>query len=121
MEKLVKKWEKKTNYSMDYDDFESIHYRDVNNYFHCDPDNTSSGIGYFAKHSLGKNLDNFIVSKACMDFVKDGVSVEKTIYENKKTGCLKRPAVCFDIVKLQFTYLLHISCLLHVMGVKQYT
>lgn len=48
----------------------------------------------------------------CKSETKD--SIRGYIFSDKKTGvCLKRPVVCFDIVKLQFTYLLHMPSPCH--------
>jgi hypothetical protein len=79
LDKMVKWWCGTTGFEMKYNNYKSIHYRDVNNYFYHHVDGYCSGIGIFASDGLGKNPDSSIIRDSLFAFVKDGIPIEETI------------------------------------------
>jgi len=83
VESLVNWWCSETGFKIKYNNYKSIHYRDVNNYFYHHADGYCSGIGIFAGDSIRKNPNISIVRDALFAHVKDGTLIEDTITECK--------------------------------------
>jgi len=72
---VIRDWEFNTGFLMDYTFYDSIHYRDVNNYFAItdNGDVDVKGIGIFNKTGLNKNPSNEIIYDAVKAYAKDGI------------------------------------------------
>ena len=81
VDSLVKWWCKETGFVMDYNHYAQISYRDVNNYFYIHQSGYVKGIGIFAGDGIRKSPDNSIIRDAIFAFTKDGIGVEKTVYD----------------------------------------
>ena len=81
VDSLVKWWCGQTDFVMDYNHYAQISYRDVNNYFYIHQTGYVKGIGIFAGDGIRKSPDNSIVRDAIFAFAKDGIPVEKTVFE----------------------------------------
>ena len=80
--KIIKKWEKLTGYSMDSDEYVSLHARDVNNYVAKYSDHVKSKGAYKRIDDmpiLKKNPQVPICYTAIRDFIEFGNAIEKTI------------------------------------------
>ena len=80
MLEIVNRWEKHTNFTTEETRYRALYNRDVNNYVAIKTDDTIKTKGCFASTSIGKNPQNYISVKAAIDFLKDGVPIEETIY-----------------------------------------
>jgi hypothetical protein len=80
VETMVDEWCADTGFVMDYEYYSSIHYLNVNNYFHIETNGDTHGIGKFADDGIRKSQDCSIIRDACFQYVKHGISIEKTIY-----------------------------------------
>jgi len=76
---MVKWWEDRTGYDMDYDHYKSIHYRDVNNYCTHYVDDKIKGIGIFCNKHVRHSPSNWIVRDAVFAYIKNGTSPYVTV------------------------------------------
>ena len=84
--KIIKKWEKLTGFTMDNDEYISLHARDVNNYVAKYKDHVKSKGAYKALDDmpiLKKNPQVPICFTAVRDFIEHGTKIEKTIRKCK--------------------------------------
>lgn len=79
VEKVVRDWERGTGFDMEWNEYTSVHRRDVNNYIAITPDGDIKRKGVFTKPDLSKNPSNAIIYEAVALFFKDGVAIEDTI------------------------------------------
>lgn len=78
---LVEWWCNKTGFVMDYNHYQQISYRDVNNYFYKHQSGKIKGIGIFAGDGIRKSPANSIVRDAIFAFVDKGTPIHQTIEE----------------------------------------
>ena len=76
---IVDDWCDVTGFTMDYNHYKMISYRDVNAYFYQHESGYMSGIGVFAGDSIRKSPSNAVCRDAIFSWVKDGVDIEDTI------------------------------------------
>ena len=81
----VQQWEELTRYKMEATNYQSIHYRDVNNYFALTEDGDVKRKGIFKKSDVAKNPQAPIVTEAVIEFVLNKVPIWKTVHR------------CFDV------------------------
>jgi len=72
-------WENFTNLNMEYTYYQSIHYRDVNNYFAITTDGSVKGKGIFTSTNLNKNPAFEIIPMAAMTYFSKGIDPSVTI------------------------------------------
>lgn len=75
-------WEHRTGMSLEFDEFERVYQKDVNNYIMVAADGKIKGKGAYVKKLGPLDYDLSVVNKALVDYMVHGVPVEKTI-----TGC----------------------------------
>ena len=83
-ESIVKEWSKVTNFEMERDDFKKVIQKDVNNYIGITPDGKfKTKGGYVSLYGGGNFKTNSlqIIHKAIVEYLVNGVPVEKTINE----------------------------------------
>jgi hypothetical protein len=78
---VVEHWEVITGFVMETTFYDSVHYRDVNNYFARTPDGTIKRKGCFKPPGLDKNPAAAIIYTAAIDQILNGIPVSTTIYE----------------------------------------
>lgn len=76
---VVSWWEKATNLQMEYAEYKSVHYRDVNNYIAVKPDGKIKTKGVFAEPSMMKNPANPIIYMAVVQNAANGTPIRDTI------------------------------------------
>lgn len=80
MDDIVYEWEKLTGMKMEFELFNKVFQKDVNNYILIGDDKVKTKGGYVKK--LSKiDYDLPIINKALVDYMVNGVSIEKTIIE----------------------------------------
>ena len=80
VDNMVNEWCVSTGFTMDYNHYNMIGYRDVNNYFYQHADGYMHGIGIFAGDSIRKSPDRAICRDAIFAWVKNNIDVETTIH-----------------------------------------
>ena len=78
-QEIVNSWEWITGFTMEYTNYKSIHYRDVNNYFAVTNDGKIKTKGIFRAPALNKNPAFPIIQKAAMAYVIFGGSIDRMI------------------------------------------
>ena len=81
MREIVKEWEEETNLEMEYSEYRSIFYRDVNNYVAFTPDDKIKTKGVFVKADLGHNPTSDVIKWAAIQYLGFDVPVEDTIHD----------------------------------------
>lgn len=84
--KIISNWEKVTGYTMENDEYVSLHARDVNNYIAKYKDHVKSKGSYKRIDDmpiLKKNPQVPICYTAIRDFIEHGTKIEKTIHKCK--------------------------------------
>jgi len=90
---IISQWMHDTGFNMEYTHYQSIHSRDVNNYFAIKTNGEIKRKGaysYYTKPSeleIDKNTSNMICSEAVAEFLKNGTSIEDTV-----RGCTRMNA-----------------------------
>lgn len=79
VQKVTKKFDKKTGLEMEYNYFKSSHIRDVNNFINITSDDKVKSKGVFGEPSIEKNSQTPIVFEAIRKYLLDGTSIRKTI------------------------------------------
>jgi len=82
--KDVEHWEDRTGFDMEYTYYDSIHYRDVNNYIAVTGDGKVKTKGTYKLSDLSKNPVSDICNRAVQDYITKGVPVEETILDCKE-------------------------------------
>lgn len=77
--RIVSNWEERTNYTMDYNYYDGLYTRDLNNYVAFYGDGGHVGKGCFAETGLSKNPTSQICTDAIVKYLGDAVPVEETI------------------------------------------
>jgi len=91
VEKLVKKWEKKTGLVMEYGEYNALYSRDVNSYIAV-YDGYVKRKGFYSEPKIDKNNEYLIVIDAIAEFLLNGTPMEKTIRKCKDIAkfCVSR-------------------------------
>ena len=76
---VVEEWEKITGFKMEYTYYQSIHYRDVNNYFAMTADGQLKTKGIFRPPAINKNPTTPIVAEAVIANVMEHKPIWETI------------------------------------------
>lgn len=76
---IVKAWEEKTRFKMEYTFYKAILSKDVNNYYAVKENGGVKRKGLYANPGLSKNPTATIAADAVSDYFEKGVSVETTI------------------------------------------
>lgn len=77
--KICKEWENRTRMNLEYDYYEKIIQKDVNNYIIVDSDGNYKSKGAYVKKLTELDNDLPIVNKAVVDYFVKNIPVEKTI------------------------------------------
>lgn len=72
-------WEHRTGMSLEFDEFERVYQKDVNNYVLVAEDGTTKTKGAYVKKLDSLDYDLAVVNKALVDYMVSGVPVEETI------------------------------------------
>jgi len=81
LNRIIKAWESATNFETEETQYRAVYSRDVNNYIAIKPNGGVKLKGAYAEPGLQKNPSNQICVDAAVAFIKDGKSVEETIYD----------------------------------------
>lgn len=76
---LVWEWEERTGMRMGFDIYTKVFQKDVNNYLLVAPDGKTKTKGAYTKSLSSVDYDLPIINKAMVDYMVNGISVEKTI------------------------------------------
>lgn len=76
---LVWEWEERTGMRMGFDIYSKVFQKDVNNYLLVAPDGKTKTKGAYTKALNSVDYDLPIINKAMVDYMVNGISVEKTI------------------------------------------
>lgn len=76
---LVWEWEERTGMRMGFDIYSKVFQKDVNNYLLVAPDGKTKTKGAYTKALNPVDYDLPIINKAMVDYMVNGISVEKTI------------------------------------------
>ena len=72
-------WEHRTGMSLEFDEFERVYQKDVNNYIMVAADGKTKGKGAYVKKLGALDYDLAVVNKALVDYMVHGIPVEETI------------------------------------------
>lgn len=72
-------WEHRTGMGLEFDEFERVYQKDVNNYIMVATDGKTKGKGAYVKKLGALDYDLAVVNKALVDYMVHGVPVEETI------------------------------------------
>lgn len=78
---IVHEWEQRTGLMMEFDEYEKVFQKDVNNYIVVDPEGKYKSKGAYVKKLSKLDYDLPIVNKAMIDFMTKGIPIETTINE----------------------------------------
>lgn len=78
---VLEEWQKITNFNLEYTDYRAVYNEGVNSYIAITTNGKVKAKGIYAKPSIAKNPTMSIVAEAIIAYLKDGVSIEKTIKE----------------------------------------
>jgi hypothetical protein len=78
---VAKEWEKRTRLDLEWDIFEKIYQKDVNNYIIIDKDGKYKSKGAYVKKLNNLDYDLPIVNKALINYFTKGIEIEQTINE----------------------------------------
>jgi hypothetical protein len=79
IKKVAADWEKRTRLDLEWEVFDKIYQKDVNNYIIIDKDGKYKSKGAYVKKLNNLDYDLPIVNKALIDFFTKGVEIEETI------------------------------------------
>ena len=74
-------WEQRTGLNLEFDEYRKVFQKDVNNYIIVDAEGHYKSKGAYVKKLSDLDYDLPIVNKAVVDYMVNGVPVEKTITE----------------------------------------
>lgn len=80
---ICKEWEQRTRLELEFDTFERIYQKDVNNYIVIQKDGSYKSKGAYVKKLSKLDNDLPIVNKAVVNYFTNNIPVEKTIMECK--------------------------------------
>ena len=72
-------WEHRTGMSLEFDEFERVYQKDVNNYVMVAADGSTKGEGAYVKKLGPLDYDMAVINRALVDYMVKGVPVEETI------------------------------------------
>lgn len=72
-------WEQRTGLKLEFDEYRKVFQKDVNNYVIVDDEGHYKSKGAYVKKLSDLDYDMAIVNKAVVDFMVNGVPIEKTI------------------------------------------
>lgn len=78
---IVWEWEQRTGMRMGFDLYRKVFQKDVNNYLIVAEDGSTKTKGTYTKSLGSLDFDLPIINKALVDFMTNGISVERTIRE----------------------------------------
>jgi DNA polymerase elongation subunit (family B) len=78
---VAKEWEKRTRLDLEWEQFEKIYQKDVNNYIIIDENGKYKSKGAYVKKLNNLDYDLPIVNQALINYFTKGVSIEQTINE----------------------------------------
>lgn len=78
---VVYEWEQRTCLKMEFDEYQKVFQKDVNNYIVVSPDGKYKSKGSYVKKQNSLDYDLPIVNKAMVEFMTKGVPIERTIKE----------------------------------------
>lgn len=76
---IVHEWEQRTGLVMEFDEYEKVFQKDVNNYVVVTPDGKYKSKGSYVKKQNPLDYDLPIVNKAMIDYITKNVPIEQTI------------------------------------------
>jgi hypothetical protein len=76
---IAKEWETRTRLDLEWDIFEKIYQKDVNNYIIIDENGKYKSKGAYVKKLNNLDYDLPIVNKALIDYFTKGISIEETV------------------------------------------
>lgn len=76
---VVYEWEQRTGLKMEFDEYQKVFQKDVNNYIVVTSDGKYKSKGSYVKKQNNLDYDLPIVNKAMIDYMTKGVSIEQTI------------------------------------------
>lgn len=76
---IADEWEKRTGLSLEFDEYQRVYQKDVNNYVIVDFDGKHKSKGAYVKKLSSLDYDLPIVNKAMIDFMVSGIPIETTI------------------------------------------
>jgi hypothetical protein len=79
IKEVAKEWESRTNLDLEWDVFEKIYQKDVNNYIIIDKNGKYKSKGAYVKKLNNLDYDLPIVNKALIDYFTKGIEIEETI------------------------------------------
>lgn len=81
IKEVAKEWETRTRLDLEWDVYEKIYQKDVNNYIIIDKDQKYKSKGAYVKKLNNLDYDLPIVNKAMIEYFTKDIPVEKTINE----------------------------------------
>lgn len=84
LDDIVKDWEQRTKLQLDYEYYEQVHQKDVNNYILVEKNGRIHSKGGYVKKLNPLDNDLPIVNKAIVDYFVHGHSVEQTVYGSNR-------------------------------------
>jgi len=81
VDEIVSHWERDTDFDMEFTPYDSIHYRDVNNYIAITEQLHVKTKGAYKLSDLTKNPVSDICNESVINYIKDGKQVHETIYQ----------------------------------------
>lgn len=78
---VVYEWEERTGLTMEFDEYQKVFQKDVNNYVAVSPDGKYKSKGSYVKKQNSLDYDLPIVNKAMIEYMVHNTPVEKTINE----------------------------------------
>lgn len=86
---IAYEWETRTHLKLEFDEYQKVYQKDVNNYLIIDAEGHAKSKGAYLKKLSRLDYDMPIVNKAMSLFLKEGIPVEKTIMD------------CDDLIEFQ--------------------
>ena len=77
--RIVEAWELNCGLETEEKEYRQLHSRDVNNYLAIKMDGSTKGKGVYADEGLSKNPQANVCTRAVVEFLRDGRSIESTI------------------------------------------
>lgn len=96
---IAYEWECRTGMNLEFEMYKKIYQKDVNNYLIVDMDGKVKSKGAYVKKLSDLDYDLPIINKAIIDYMVEGISVEKTITECNELRMFQK------IVKVSGKYL----------------
>lgn len=76
---VAAEWESRTGMGLEFDEFERVYQKDVNNYIMVAADGSTKGKGAYVKKLSPLDYDMAVVNRALVAYMVDGTPVEDTI------------------------------------------